>query len=73
MAVKLNNQNLHELKTKKITETAKYIYEIEAWSIGVYRLLRSNKDALDPRAKFEYVKMPEIYRGYFGKGWKWYE
>lgn len=73
MAVKLNNQNLYELKEKKRTETANYIYEVEPWGVGVYRLLKKKKNAGTSSAHFEYEKMPEIYRGYFGKGWKWYD
>mgnify|MGYP007054410312 CR=1 FL=1 len=73
MAVKLNNQNLYELREVKKTETANYIYGIEAWNIGVYRLLRRKKNANMSSANCEYVKMPEIYRAYFGKRWKWYD
>lgn len=73
MAVRLNNKNLYELKTKMNTETAKYIYEIESWGIGDYRVLRRSKKEIYSRGRFEFVKMPKIYRGYFGKEWKWYD
>lgn len=72
MAVKLNMNNLYELKTKKWTGTANYFYSVEAWSVGVFRLLRSKKIDYYTGKEIEYVKMPEIYRGYF-KGWRWFE
>lgn len=72
MAIKLNMNNLYELKTKKQTETAHYVYSVEAWKIGVYRLLRSKKTDYYMGREIEYVKMPKIYRGYF-KDWKWFE
>ena len=72
MTVKLNTNNLYELKTKMRTETAHYIYSVEPWSISVYRLLRRKKLDSSINTKAEYVKMPEIYRGYF-KGWRWFE
>lgn len=72
MTVKLNMNNLYELKTFKQTETAHYAYSVEAWSIGMYRLIRSRKNEYPWSEKPEYVKMPEIYRGYF-KGWRWFE
>ena len=65
MAVKLNMNNLYELKTKMRTETAHYVYSIEAWSVGMYRLVRSKKNEYPWSEKSEYVKIPEIYRGYF--------
>ena len=67
--VKLNVNNLYELKKFYKTETANYIYMIEPLGVNIYRLLRRNK-AADKTAKNEAVKMPKIYRGYF-KNWRW--
>ena len=72
MAIKLNMNNLYELQTKMRTETAHYIYSVEPWSIGVYRLLRSKKNEYPWGGKPEYVIMPGIYRGYF-RNWRWFE
>lgn len=68
--VKLNSNNLFELKNFYRTETAHYVYTVEPYRIGTYRLLRREK--LTPEnAIIEDVKMPEIYRGYF-KEWRWW-
>lgn len=67
--IKLNSNNLYELKNFYRTETAHYIYMVEPLGVDVYRLLRRNKKA-DENEKNEAVKMPEIYRGYF-KNWRW--
>lgn len=68
--VKLNVVNLYELKNRYRTETANYIYMIEPLEVDIYRLVRRSK-AANKTAKSETVKMPEIYRGYFKKNWRW--
>ena len=64
--VKLNINNLYELRNLYRTETANYIYVAQPQGIGVYRLLRRRKK----ESVVEIVKMPEIYRGFFKK-WRW--
>ena len=60
--VKLNSNNLYELKNFYRTETAHYIYMVEPLGVDIYRLIRRSK-AADKTAKNEAVKMPEIYSG----------
>lgn len=64
--VKLNINNLYELRNLYRTETAHYVYVAQPQGIGVYRLLRRRKK----ESVVEIVKMPEIYRGFFKK-WRW--
>ena len=52
--VKLNINNLYELRNLYRTETAHYVYVAQPQGIGVYRLLRRRKK----ESVVEIVKMP---------------
>lgn len=67
--VKLNIGNLSELKLRYSTKTTNYIYVVEPYGIGVYRLFQ-RKITEPGSGTVKAVKMPEIYRGYFKK-WRW--
>lgn len=68
MAIKLNMNNLYELKEQFITETPNYTYVAEPIGISCYRLKRYGKKETENQAKI--CLMPDIYRPYFKK-WKW--
>ena len=68
MTIKLNMNNLYELKKRFTTETPNYIYIAEPIGIFCYRLKRYGKKETKNQA--EICVMPDIYRSYFKK-WKW--